>query len=368
MTRAAVCNAIDTPLEVVDLELQAPKAGEVKVRLGASGVCHSDLSVRNGTLLAPLPAVLGHEGAGVIEDIGEGVEDLQPGDHVVISWIPECGDCYFCDRGQGYLCDVGLPIIASGGLLDGTPRFVRDGQPVLQMTATGTFTEATVVPAMSAVKIDKDIPLTAAALIGCGVLTGFGAAHNTADIREGDTVAVVGCGGVGLNVIQGAKHSGAERIIAIDMVEGKLQTAQKFGATDLVNAGEGDSVGKVMELTGQRGADVAFEVIGLQPTTDQAFYMTRRGGQTVLVGVPKMDVMLNLPVALGMIFSEKQVRGCLYGSSSVHRDIPMLANLYTEGKLMLDELVSREIALDDVNTALDEMGSGEIARSVIRFN
>lgn len=367
MPKAAVCNAIDTPLEVVDLDLEAPKAGEVKVRLGASGVCHSDLSVRNGTLLAPLPAVLGHEGAGVIEEVGDGVDYLKPGDHVVISWIPQCGECYFCRRGQAELCDVGLPVIASGGLIDGTPRFSRGGQPILQMSATGTFTETTVVPAISAVKIDQDIPLTAAALIGCGVLTGFGAARNTADIREGDTVAVVGCGGVGLNVIQGAKHSGAERIIAIDMVDGKLQTAQKFGATDLVNAGESDSVSQVMERTDQRGADVAFEVIGLEKTVDETFRMTRRGGQAILVGMPKMEVIFPLPVTLGLMFSEKQVRGCLYGSSNVHRDVPMLAKLYAEGKLMLDELVSREIALDGVNTAMDEIGSGEIARSVIRF-
>ncbi|HUF83369.1 MAG TPA: Zn-dependent alcohol dehydrogenase [Acidimicrobiia bacterium] len=367
MPRAAICTAIDTPLEVADIDLQAPEAGEVKVRLGASGVCHSDLSVRNGTLLAPLPAVLGHEGAGVVEDVGEGVDNLQKGDHVVISWIPQCGDCYFCARDQAELCDVGLPVIATGGLLDGTSRFGRGGNPVMQMSASGTFTEATVVPAMSAVKIEKDVPLTAAALIGCGVLTGFGAAVNTADIRDGDTVAVLGAGGVGLNVIQGARHAGADRIIAIDMVDGKLQTAQKFGATDLVNAGEGDATAKVMELTGQRGADVAFEVIGLQPTIDQAIAMTRRGGQTVLVGVPNMEAMVTIPAALGMIFSERQVRGCLYGSSNVHRDVPMLTKLYTEGKLMLDELVSREITLDQVNDAMDEMGSGEIARSVIVY-
>ncbi len=368
MPRAAICTAIDTPLEIADVELQAPKAGEVKVRLGASGVCHSDLSVRNGTLLAPLPSVLGHEGAGVVEEVGAGVASLKPGDHVVISWVPQCGECYFCARGQAELCDVGLPVIATGALLDGTPRFVRDGNPVLQMSASGTFTEATVVPAISAVKIDPDIPLTAAALIGCGVLTGFGAAVNTADIRAGDSVAVLGCGGVGLNVIQGAKHAGAERIIAIDMNEGKLQTAQKFGATDLVNAGEGDSVGKVMELTDQRGADVAFEVIGLGPTIDQTVAMTRRGGQAILVGVPSFDVNLTLNVSMGLLFSEKQVRGCVYGSANVHRDVPMLTQLYTDGKLMLDELVSREITLDDVNTAMDDMGSGEIARSVIVYN
>jgi S-(hydroxymethyl)glutathione dehydrogenase / alcohol dehydrogenase len=367
MPKAAICTAIDTPLEIAEIDLAAPKAGEVKVRLGASGVCHSDLSVRNGTLLAPLPAVLGHEGAGVVEEVGEGVENLKEGDHVVISWIPQCGDCYFCARGQAELCDVGLPVIATGGLLDGTPRFARDGNPLMQMSASGTFTEATVIPAISAVKIDQDVPLTAAALIGCGVLTGFGAAVNTADIKAGDTVAVLGAGGVGLNVIQGARHAGAERIIAIDMVDGKLQTAQKFGATDLVNAGEGDATAKVMEFTQQRGADVTFEVIGLQPTIEQAIGMTRRGGQTVLVGVPKFDAMVNVPAALGFIFSEKQVRGCLYGSSNVHRDVPMLTKLYSDGKLMLDELVSREIKLDQVNDAMDEMGSGEIARSVIVY-
>lgn len=367
MPRAAVCNAIDTPLEIVDLELQAPKANEVKVRLGASGVCHSDLSVRNGTLLAPLPAVLGHEGAGVIEEVGEGVQHLQPGDHVVISWIPQCRDCYFCQGGQGHLCDVGLPTIATGSLLDGTPRFQREGQPVLQMSASGTFTESTVVPAMSAVKIDKDIPLTAAALIGCGVLTGFGAATNTARIRPGDTVAIIGCGGVGLNTVQGAKYAGAERIIAVDMVDSKLELARKFGATDTVNGSAGDPVSQVMSLTQQRGADVAFEVIGLGPTIDQTINMTRRGGQAILVGVPKMDVMVTLPAFLGVVLQEKTIKGCWYGSSNVHSDVPKLARLYKEGKLMLDELISREIELEGVNDAFEAMKTGEIARSVIVY-
>jgi S-(hydroxymethyl)glutathione dehydrogenase/alcohol dehydrogenase len=200
------------------------------------------------------------------------------------------------------------------------------------------------------------------------VLTGFGAAVNTASIRKGDTVAVVGCGGVGLNVIQGAKHAGAERIIAVDMVDGKLSTAQKFGATDVVNPGtDGDAVAKVMELSGGRGADVAFEVIGLGPTIEQTLQMTRRGGQAVIVGVPKFDVMLTLPPAMDLLVNEKQIRGCWYGSSNVHRDVPMLADLYKKGELKLDELVSRQISLDQVNDALQGMGSGEIARSVIVY-
>jgi Zn-dependent alcohol dehydrogenase len=368
MPKAAVATQIGAPLEVLDVDLQAPKAGEVRVRLGASGVCHSDLSVLNGTLLSPLPSVLGHEGAGIIEELGQGVDNLKVGDHVVISWVPQDGTCYYCRHDQAELCETGSAAAMSGGLLDGTSRFSMGGHPLFQMAASGTFSEETVVPAIGAVKISDDIPLTVAALIGCGVLTGFGAAVNTADIRPGDTVAVVGCGGVGLNVIQGARHMGAERIIAVDMNEGKLQTAQKFGATDLVNASDGDPVAAVTERSGQRGADVAFEVIGLQQTIDQAFNMTRRGGQTILVGVPKIDAMFNVNAALGLVIMEKQVRGCWYGSSNVQRDIPALTRLYSEGKLMLDELISAEISLIDVNDALDNMGSGSIARSVIKYS
>ena len=367
MPKAAVCNAIGEPLEITDVGLEAPKEGEVKVELAASGVCHSDLSVQNGTLLQGLPAVLGHEGAGVVSEVGPGVDRLKAGDHVVISWVPQCGECYFCAHGQGELCEEGVIANMSGGMLDGTPRFTRDGRPLLHMAGCGTFTQATVVPAIGAIKIDDSFPLTAASLIGCSVLTGFGAAVNTASIVQGDTVAVVGCGGVGLNVIQGAKHAGAERIIAIDMVDGKLQTAQKFGATDLVNPADGDAVSQVMALTDQRGADVSFEVIGLEATIEQAFNMARRGGQTIIVGVPKMEVMVNIPAAFGLVFTEKQIRGCWYGSSNVHTDVPKLTKLYSEGKLMLDELISREIKLEQVNEALDNMGSGEIARSVIVF-
>ena len=367
MPRAAICNAIDEPVEVADIDIKDPQAGEVRVRLGASGVCHSDLSVQNGTILIPTPVVLGHEGAGIVEDVGEGVDNLHEGDHVVISWVPQCGECYFCRHDQGHLCDSGNLAMGTNGLLDGTYRFERDGQGLGQMAASGTWSEETIVPAIGAVKVDTDIPMTAAALIGCGVLTGFGAAVNTADIRQGDTVAVIGCGGVGLNVIQGARHAGAERVIAIDMVPFKLDLAKQFGATDVVDASEGDPVSKVMEMTDQRGADVAFEVIGLGPTIEQTINMTRRGGQSILVGVPKMDVMVNVPAFLGLVLQEKTIKGCWYGSSNVHKDVPKLARLYEEGELKLDELVSREIKLDDVNDALRAMEQGEVARSVIVY-
>ena len=206
-----------------------------------------------------------------------------------------------------------------------------------------------------------------AALIGCGVLTGVGAALNTANIAKGDTVAVIGCGGVGLNVIQGARIAGAENIIAIDMNETKLQMAKEFGATATVNASQGDPVSQVMSMTEERGADVAFEVIGLGPTIDQTITMTRRGGQAILVGVPRMDVMVNVPAFLGVVLQEKTIKGCWYGSSNVHRDVPKLVDLYKKGELKLDELISREITLDDVNEAFDAMKTGEVARSVIVY-
>ena len=241
MPKAAILTALEQPLEIHDVELDSPHAGEVKIRLGASGVCHSDLSMQNGTLMGIAPIVLGHEGAGVIEEVGEGVTDLEPGDHVVVSWVPQCGECFFCQHGQGELCKAADASLASGGLLDGTPRFKWNGAPLSQMAASGTFSEYSVIPAIGAVKIPDDVDMKVAALIGCGVLTGVGAALNTADIKKGDTVAVVGCGGVGLNVIQGAKYAGAERIIAVDMVDSKLALAQKFGATDTVNAGASDA-------------------------------------------------------------------------------------------------------------------------------
>lgn len=368
MPKASVLSAIGQPMELLDLDLESPRAGEVKVKMGASGVCHSDLSVQNGTIMIPTPAVLGHEGAGVVTEVGEGVTNLAPGDHVVLSFVPQCGECFFCTRNQGQLCEQANTALMSGGLLDGTTRFSHNGNPIFQMSACGTFSAETIVPAIGAVKIDPKMPLKQASLIGCGVLTGVGAAINTATIREGDTVAVVGAGGVGLNVIQGAKLAGADRIIAVDMVPGKLELAQKFGAIETVNAGEGDPVSQVMALTQQRGADVSFEVIGLKATIDQVINMTRRGGQAVLVGVPKMDVMIELPAFLGVVLQEKSIKGCWYGSSNVHTDIPKLVQLYQDGKLMLDELISREIDNGQVNEAFEAMEKGEVARSVIVYD
>jgi S-(hydroxymethyl)glutathione dehydrogenase/alcohol dehydrogenase len=365
MVTAAVLNEVGDELVVHhDVELAPPGPGEVRVRVVASGVCHSDLSVQNGTIPMPTPIVLGHEGAGIVEEVGPGASRLQPGDHVVLSFVPACGSCFYCDRDQGFLCEKSA-MSAMGGLVDGTTRFSLHGQPLRQMAMCGTFGNYAVVPEISAVKIDDDVDLRFAALIGCGVLTGVGAALNTASIRPGDAVAVVGCGGVGLNVIQGAKIAGATRIIAIDRFESKLEMAERFGATDLVAADDGDPVDRVRTLTDGRGADVAFEVIGLGPTIDQALNMTRNGGETILVGVPRLDVVLTLSAAFTFLYLAKTVKGCWYGSSNVHRDVPKLVQLYKEGKLMLEELVSREIGVDGVNEAFTAMESGEVARSLI---
>ncbi|MDQ1427772.1 MAG: hypothetical protein QOK39_1248 [Acidimicrobiaceae bacterium] len=368
MTKAAVLAAVGQPLEVrTDVEVDEPHAGEVMVRMAASGVCHSDLSMQNGTMLTPTPIVLGHEGAGVIEAVGEDVTDLAVGDHVVISWVPQCGACYYCQRGQPEICEATSMSVAMGYLLDGTTRSRSRGQALHQMAAAGTFSERSVIPAVSAIKIPADVDLTVAALIGCGVLTGVGAALNTAQISAGDTVAVVGCGGVGLNVIQGAVLAGAGEIIAVDIHPAKLELARLFGATAVVDAASRDPVSGVMDLTGQRGADVAFEVIGLQKTIDQTITMTRRGGQAVLVGVASMDAAVHVPAFFGLVLAEKTIRGCWYGSSDVRRDVPRIIDFYRQGTLKLDELISQIIALEQVNEAFDALNAGQVARSVIAY-
>lgn len=368
MTRAAVLTAIDEPLVIRDdVEVDAPQAGEVRVRIAASGVCHSDLSMQDMTLPIPLPAVLGHEGAGVIEEVGPEVDGLDPGDHVVISWVPRCGSCFFCLRGQPHLCQAADAVLLAGGLLDGTPRFRLDGAPLHQMLGTGTFATETVVAASAAVKVPPDLDLTVACLLGCAVLTGVGAALNTATILPGDSVAVVGCGGVGLNIVQGARIAGADQIIAVDLNPTRLALAAKLGATVTVDAAAVDASAAVRDLTGQRGADVVFEAIGREQTIQQAVDMSRRGGQVVLVGIPRLDVMLTVPVMLGLVMAERTVKGCWYGSADVQRDIPRLVALYRRGDLLLDELVSRRITLDEVNGALDEMATADAARTVILY-
>ncbi len=263
--KAVVCHELNK-IAVEDVTLDPPKAGEVKVKMAACGVCHSDLSVVNGTIPMPPPVVLGHEGAGVVQELGEGVSNVEPGDHVIMTFVPNCGSCFHCIRGEAHLC---LALAPTGRQLDGTSRLHLGKTELGAMTALGNMAEEVVCPAISVVPIEKDIPLRIAALVGCAVTTGVGAAIKTAKVTPGSTVAVFGCGGVGLCVIQGARLAGADRIIAVDLADNKLELAQKFGATDTVNASSGEPVSKIQELTGGIGVDFRFEVIGLPAVVQQ---------------------------------------------------------------------------------------------------
>jgi S-(hydroxymethyl)glutathione dehydrogenase/alcohol dehydrogenase len=337
-----------------------PEEGELRVKLGASGVCHSDLHAITGDLPMPLPLVLGHEGAGVVEDVGPGVRRFKPGDHVVLNWVPSCGSCWFCQSGNSYLCEQGYVHAL------GHPNFDHNGTPTSQLAGVGSMSEYTVVPESGAIVIEPDVPLDRACLIGCGVMTGVGAVINTAQVRPGQSVAVFGAGGVGLNVVQGAVLAGAETIIAVDLNDRKLGFAKQFGATHMVNSGATDPVSAIQELTGGRGADVCFEVIGIADVITQAFFATRRGGKTVVVGVAPAGAMVSVP---GMILplAEKSLIGSLYGSANMARDVPRLIGLYRAGRLKLDELITRRYRIGEVHDAFTAMQNGEVARGVIVF-
>lgn len=363
--KAAVYYRANQPLTVEELELLEPQRNEVMVRIEAAGVCHSDLHFIDGLLPHPAPAVLGHEGAGVVEKVGEGVTYVQPGDHVILSFIPSCGQCPYCIAGRPNLCTVGNRAAARGALLDGTTRLRKGKQKVFHMTCTACFAERAVVPESSVVKIREEMPLDRAALIGCGVMTGVGAVINTARVQAGSVVAVIGCGGVGLNVVQGASLSGAAKIIAVDVNGFKLELAQQFGATHVINAAEDpDVVGAIRQLS-PGGADYAFEVIGRPETMRQAYDATRRGGMAVVVGLAPAGAEVSIPA--GTLLQEKVLTGSSYGGARPRIDMPMLVDLYMAGKLKLDELISRRYPLDGINDAFQAMRDGEVARSIIQL-
>jgi S-(hydroxymethyl)glutathione dehydrogenase/alcohol dehydrogenase len=362
MVKAAVMWGFNEPLKIDSLKLKAPREDEVVVKVAASGVCHSDLSVVKMVLPIPPPIVLGHEGAGIVEEIGKGVKDLKPGDHVVLSWVENCGKCHYCISGRDHLCDTGIRSSMAGQ----EAVFEKDGVDIARMAGVASFAERTVVRATACVKIPEEAPLDRACLVGCGVMTGVGAATNTAKVRPGETVAVFGCGGVGLNVIQGAALCGASRIIAVDLVDAKLQLARVFGATDLVNGKQADPVDAIKTLTDGLGVDYAFEVIGAPSAIQQAFGAIKRGGKAVVVGVPQMGAEVSVQ-GWSFPLEEKAIIGSLYGSANMHRDMPRLIELYMQKRLKIDELISRRIRLDDVNAAFEAMEAGEVARSVIVY-
>jgi NDMA-dependent alcohol dehydrogenase len=360
--RAAVLRAFGEPLAVEDLELDPPRAGEVLVRMAASGVCHSDLHVAQGIHPTELPVVLGHEGAGVVEEVGSGVDGLEPGDHVLLTWLPYCGHCRQCARGKLNLCEnVGW---YDATMEDGTCRFHRNGTEIHHYN-TSSFAERSVVPARTAIPVDRDLPLTELALMGCAVMTGVGAVLNTACVRPGDTVAVVGCGGVGLNVVQGARIAGATTIVAVDVVSAKLDLARELGATHVVDASSADPVEAVRDLS-HGGVDHAFEALGRPDTIETTLRLTGRGGQSVLIGMAPPGASVPLD-ALTTTLEERCVRGSWYGSCVPLRDFPLLIELYRDGRLRLDPLIAT-CTLDDVNEAFGRMERGEAARSVIVYS
>jgi S-(hydroxymethyl)glutathione dehydrogenase/alcohol dehydrogenase len=359
--RAAVAYKPNTPLVFEEVELEKPGPTEVLVRLMASGVCHSDWHILKGEWGDALfPLILGHEGAGVVDTVGSDVRNVKPADHVILAWRSSCGICEMCQRGWPVLCN-NSPTVHARPKVRGTTTTLAGA------AGLGTFAGYALVPEVAAVKIDPDIPFAQASLVGCGVMTGVGAAINTAQVHPGSTTAVFGCGGVGLNVIQGCAIAGAETIIAVDMLDNKLEIAKSFGATHSVNAGREDPVERIRELTGGTGVHYAFEAIGLVPEPFlQSILCTRKRGVTTWVG----HAPLNTPVTIDAraLMPEKMVMGSMYGTARPHIDFPRLLNLYKAGKLKLDELITRRFKLEEADEAFAVLGRGEVARSVLTFD
>ena len=366
MTRkaqAAICRELNKPIVVEQIAVESPGRGEVLVKLGACGVCHSDLSAINGTIALPLPLVLGHEGAGVVEEVGEGVRDLAKGDHVVFSFIYMCGKCRFCVAGRPVLClEQGKALTTP---LAGVHRtHDQSGKPLNIFSGCGSMAEYATVSAENLIRIDAKIPLECAALVGCGVTTGVGAVFNTARVEPGASVAVFGCGGVGLSVIQGARIAGAEKIIAIDTLDAKLQMAKAFGATDTLSAKE-DVVKALKKMTGG-GPDYAFECVGSGELAGTAYKAIRRGGLAVVVGVAKPSDSTSLRT-MTLPFEEKTITGSYFGSCVPRVDFPRMLSLYLAGKLKLEELITRRYSIAEAPQAFADLESGRNARGVIVF-
>ena len=363
--QAALLHEPNTALVIEKLALDAPGKGEVLVRIAASGVCHSDYHVMNGATKHPLPAVLGHEGAGIVETVGADVTRVKVGDHIVLNWAPDCGHCFYCLRGKPNLCETFTDPIWAGVMLDGTPRLHRGDEPVYHYCGLATFAEYAVVPQESCIAIRRDVPLKVAALVGCAVATGVGSALYTAEVRPGESVTVIGCGGVGLNVIQGAALCGAEMIIAVDTNPAKMEIARQFGATHMLLS-DANTLQEIRDLTGGRGTDHAFDAIGVPAVQEFGLECIRPGGTLTLVGLAPMGSATNLPGAI-ITRQEKVIKGSYYGTVNASRDFPKMLDLYVAGKLKLDELISQEYKLSEINTAFDRMLSGSVARGVILF-
>ncbi len=358
--KAAVLREVGKPLTIEDVEVSKPAAREVLIRTVAAGVCHSDLHFVEGSYPYMLPTVLGHESAGVVEEVGSDVQYVAKGDHVITCLSAFCGHCRYCLTGHMSLCQS--PEVQRAP--SDPPRLSQGGAVMNQFLNLSSYAEQMLVHEHALVKVREDMPLDRAALIGCGVTTGVGAVHNTAGVEPGSSVAVIGCGGVGLACVNGAAIAGAGQIIAVDTVSSKLELAKTFGATDTVNAAEGDPVAQVRELTGG-GVDYSFEAIGLKATTEQAFKMIGRGGTATVIGMIPVGTMIEIH---GVDFlAEKKIQGCTMGSNRFRVDMPRYVDFYLNGKLRLDEMVSQRLPLDRVNDAFEDMKHGEVARTVLTF-
>jgi S-(hydroxymethyl)glutathione dehydrogenase/alcohol dehydrogenase len=359
--RAAILPRTPSSLEIGEIVVDKPGPREVLVRTVAAGLCHSDLHYMEGKYVWNTPTIPGHEAAGVVEAVGEDVTDFRPGDHVIGCLSIFCGRCEYCLSGRPALCNrEGLERDEAQ-----PPRLTWRGAPIHQFLRLSAFAELMLVHEHTLVKIRDDMPLDRAALIGCAVTTGLGAVFNTAHVPPGSTVAVLGCGGVGLNCVQGAAIAGAGRVIAVDTVPWKLELARTFGATDVINAAAGDAVGEVMELT-KGGVAYAFEAIGLKTTAEQSFAMLCKGGTATIIGMIPEGERIELPGSEFLV--EKKIQGSNMGSNRFRIDMPRYVELYLSGRLKLDELVSARIRLDEINQGFDAMRRGEVARSVIMFD
>ena len=359
--KAAVFRDVNRPMEIEEISVSKPGPREVLIRTKAAGICHSDLHFWNGSYPGQVPMVLGHESAGVVEQVGSDVHYVKPGDHVITCLSVFCGHCEQCLTGHMSLCKEP----ETNRSQDEPPRLSHNDKPLTQFAQLGSFAEMMLVHEHALVKVREDMPMDRAALIGCGVTTGIGAVIHTAKVEPGSTVAVIGCGGIGLSAINGAALAGAARIIAVDMVPSKLELARKFGATDVVNASDGEAVGSVIEMTGG-GVHYSFEAIGLKATAEQAFQMLRAGGTATVIGMIPPGQMVSLH---GVDFlSEKKIQGSFMGSNRFRVDMPRFIDFYMQGKLHLDDLISNRIALTDINEGMEALKSGEIARSVIMFD
>ncbi len=363
--RAAVLNRVNEPMTLDTLEMAPLQCGDVLINLRASGLCHTDLEVIQGSLAYPLPIVLGHEGAGVVEAVGTAVTSVKPGDHVICSWNPHCGHCFYCDRGVRILCEVFTRHQPMGLLLDGASRMTRGNQRVHHYSVTSTHAEYTIVPESGAIRVSKDIPFDRACIIGCGVMTGVGAVLRKAKVAPGSSVVVIGCGAVGLNALQAAKIAAAGRIIAVDVGASKLQRAIQFGATEVVDGSATDALDQIRGLTGGRGADYVFEAAGNKSTLRLSVEAVRPAGELVWLG--KINVNEDVAFRWGSLMGEKRIVRSSYGEAMPTRDFPWLVEQYLEGKLMLDELITRRIKIEDINDGFAALARGEGIRTVIEM-